>query len=283
MNFLYFLHSSVTLCLLCLHFSSSPFSYHLSVSSKSCFQFIVHGFSTLLRAISKSRLSEFWHGIPFTDCSTGYQMWHTTLWMACALQFLINLLQSTSLLATEGTRRDSPPSKRHCPHFQLLSSEKTGLFVCIRSLPESWPNNSCSKQFAACRSRSRGTRPSGRRASGTPSWTSRTGRTRTTRGTATRTAARWPPTPCGSPTATGSRRTTPLPPPSEDDAPPSSWLLTINKQSIPSVGRRSKKEKKHVIVYIRGFHVHRTGCLSRRCEYTVVLWTCGCGLTSCVY
>uniref|UniRef100_A0A0A9EEY5 Uncharacterized protein n=1 Tax=Arundo donax TaxID=35708 RepID=A0A0A9EEY5_ARUDO len=50
--------------------------------------------------------------------------------MACAPQSLIIQLQSTSPLVTEGTRKDWPPT---------------------------------------CRSRSRSTRPSGRRASGTPS------------------------------------------------------------------------------------------------------------------
>jgi hypothetical protein len=89
------------------------------------------------------------------------------------------------------------------------------------------------KKNVACRSRSRATRPSGRRASGTPSWTSRTGHTRTTRGTATRTGARWPPTPCGLPIGTGNRRTIRPTISSEDES--CSWVgyslrfLTTNK------------------------------------------------------
>ena len=222
----------------------------------------------------------------FLNSDTGYRSLIAAQDIKCGIQRCERPVHSSSWSICPSLhhywRRREPGGTRHQVREHWALRRRACLFTFSHFLN---PDQTIRvpKKFSACRSRSRGTRPSGRRASGTPSWTSRTGRTRITRGTATRTAARWPPTPCGSPTATGSRRTTPLPPPSEDDAPPSSWLLTINKQSIPSVGRRSKKEKKHVIVYIRGFHVHRTGCLSRRCQYTVVLWTCGCGLTSCVY
>lgn len=176
---------------------------------KAVFQFNVLTSDTLtfsdFSTESQSRVSELSDTLTFSDCSTEYQMWHTTLSMACALQFLINLPQSTSPLEMEGTRKDSPPSKRRQPNSQFLIFQGTVYFIFLTKtmrLP-------CSRKSAACHSRSLGTRPSGSRASGTPSWTSRTGRTRTTPGTATRTGTRWPPTPCGSPTGTGSRRTTP--------------------------------------------------------------------------
>jgi len=142
--------------------------------------------------------------------------------MACALQSLINRPQSTSPLVMEGTRKDWLPSKTLL-HFQILSFAKITCSYFPHVLTKQCVGSARKKKITACRSRSRATRPSGRRASGTPSWTSRTGRTRTTRGTATRTGARWPPTPCGSPTGTGSRRTIRPTISSEDES--CSWLF----------------------------------------------------------
>jgi hypothetical protein len=104
--------------------------------------------------------------------------------MACALQSLINRPQSTSPLVMEGTRKDWLPSKTLL-HFQILSFAKITCSYFPHVLTKQCVG-SARKKITACRGRSRATRPSGRRASGTPSWTSRTGRTRTTRGTATR-------------------------------------------------------------------------------------------------